>query len=124
MKKTLLAFIMMLTVLTICAQDKTSSSEDVKDITTFLGIPIDGTKAEMRQKLLDKGYILKKDRNGDEWLEGEFNGRSVRISIVTNNNKVWRIAVMDKFLTSENNVKARFNNLFHQFKNNLNSAAL
>lgn len=35
-----------------------------KDVTTFLGIPVDGYKSEMRQKLIAKGYVPKKF--GDE----------------------------------------------------------
>lgn len=31
-----------------------------KDVTTFLGIPIDGFKSEMRKKLIAKGYVPKK----------------------------------------------------------------
>ena len=30
-----------------------------KDVTKFLGIPVDGTKAEMMQKLKAKGFVLK-----------------------------------------------------------------
>lgn len=44
-----------------------------KDVTKFLGIPVDGTKTEMKQKLIAKGFVPKKLGN-DEWLEGEFNG--------------------------------------------------
>lgn len=59
-----------------------------KDVTKFLGIPVDGTKTEMKQKLIAKGFVPKKLGN-NEWLEGEFNGCNVRAFIVTNNNKVW-----------------------------------
>jgi hypothetical protein len=31
-----------------------------KDVTTFLGIPIDGYKSEMTQKLISKGFVPKK----------------------------------------------------------------
>ena len=55
-----------------------------KDVTKFLGIPVDGTKAEMKKKLTSKGftYIPK-----DDLFKGEFNGSEVFLSIVTNNNK-------------------------------------
>lgn len=85
------------------------------DITKFLGIPIDGSKQEMIQKIEAKGFkwnVLK------ECLEGEFNGRDVYISVVTNNNKVYRIFIIDKYGTSESNIKNRFNTLCNQFKNN------
>ncbi len=118
MKKLFFIIATMLIVLNINAQNDLASEDMPKDVTKFLGIPIDGSKAEMRQKLIAKGYTLKKDRDGDEWLEGEFNGKDVRIFIVTNNNKVWRIAVVDKYYTSESQIKTRYNNLYYQFKNN------
>jgi hypothetical protein len=87
-----------------------------KDVTQFLDIPVDGFKPEMIKKLKSKGYTI--NRYNEELLEGEFNGTDVNISIVTNNNKVWRIAVMDASYTDETNIKIRFNNLIQQFINN------
>jgi uncharacterized protein (DUF2141 family) len=86
-----------------------------KDVTKFLGIPVDGTKSEMRQKLIKKGfkYDAKKD-----YLTGEFNGRKVHIFIVTNNNKVYRIGVADADDVNEAQIKIRYNNLVNQFLNN------
>lgn len=86
-----------------------------KDITKFMGIPIDGTKTAMIQKLKAKGftYNAKMDR-----LEGEFNGRDSYISVVTNRNKVYRIVVRDANYTSERDIKIRFNTLVRQFLEN------
>lgn len=86
-----------------------------KDITKFMGIPIDGTKTAMIQKLKAKGfaYNAKLDR-----LEGEFNGRDSYISVVTNRNKVYRIVVHDAIYTNEANIKIRFNTLVRQFMEN------
>ena len=89
-----------------------------KDVTQFLGIPIDGSKAEMIQKLKAKGYT--NNTNKKDVLEGEFNGIDVNIHIVTNNNKVWRIMVADANSMDETNTKIRFNNLIKQFQNNKN----
>ena len=75
-----------------------------KDVTKFLGIPVDGTKTEMKQKLIAKGFVPKKLGN-NEWLEGEFNGRNVRAFIVTNNNKVWRIMLADTNTVDEADIK-------------------
>ena len=86
-----------------------------KDVTQFLGIPVEGTKTEMVQKLKAKGF---KYNSTNGWLEGEFNGQEVELSIVTDNNKVWRIVVMDKWVTDEANIKIRFNNLCRQFAKN------
>ncbi len=87
-----------------------------KDVTKFLGIPVDGTKAAMIQKLKAKGF---KHNVTFDYLEGEFNGRDVEVHVVTNNNKVWRIMVKDKYPTSkESTIKTRFNTLCDQFVKN------
>lgn len=86
-----------------------------KEVTKFLGIPVDGNKSEMIQKLKAKGY---KYNSTTDCLEGEFNGRDVEIAVVTNNNKVYRIFVADKYSVDESQIKFRFNNLCQQFTNN------
>ena len=86
-----------------------------KEVTKFLGIPVDGYKSEMIQKLKAKGY---KYNSTTDCLEGEFNGKEVQISVVTNNNKVYRIAVFDKNYSNETDIKIRFNTLCSQFENN------
>ena len=85
------------------------------DVTTFLGIPVDGTKPEMIQKLRAKGYKL---HSSGEYLTGEFNGYDVEIYVVTNNNKVYRIMVADANTIDETDIRIRFNNLYYQFENN------
>ena len=60
----------------------------------FLGIPVDGYKSEMIQKLRDKGYTYS-NNGGEDVLTGEFNGTDVNIYIGTSNNKVWRIYIAD-----------------------------
>lgn len=88
-----------------------------KDVTTFLGIPVDGTKQQMKQKLISKGFVPK--INGtEEYFVGEFNGTNVHVYIVTNNNKVYRIMVCDANTIDEANIKIRFNRLVSQFENN------
>ena len=107
MKISVLIFMQILLSAPLCAQ---------KDVTQFLGIPVDGTKSEMIKKLKRKGYTTcPYDKNA---LLGEFNGGKVRIYIHTDNNKVYRIAVCDANGTSESNIKIRFNNLCRQFENN------
>jgi predicted PolB exonuclease-like 3'-5' exonuclease len=86
-----------------------------KDVTKFLGIPIDGSKEEMRSKLIDKGFTY--DKQGD-FFTGEFNGSKVNLYVVTYRNKVWRIMVADYNTCSETDIKIRFNNLSIQFANN------
>lgn len=106
MKKGLsLAFLLMLSV-AIYAQ---------KQITKFMGIPVDGSKTAMIQKLKNKGFVYYAER---DLLEGEFNGEEVIVNPVINNNKVYRIAVIDKYERNETQIRIRFNRLLNQFINN------
>lgn len=87
-----------------------------KDVTKFLGIPVDGTKSEMIRKLKAKGFKLVNDPYSDEkYLEGEFNGENVNVYVVTNNNKVYRIHLRDSTPRDEIDIKIRFNKLVRQF---------
>lgn len=108
MKKLFSIVLMMFCALTISAQT---------DVTTFLGIPVDGFKADMRKKLIAKGFTPK-TFEGKEYFEGEFNGRDVDVYVVTNNNKVYRIMLADRNGTDEAQIKIRFNNLCYQFEKN------
>lgn len=108
MRHLFLTFFMMVCCTTMNAQ---------KDVTTFLGIPVDGTKTEMRQKLMAKGFTPD-NSTSKECFVGEFNGSEVNIFIVTNNNKVCRIMVCDAKIQDEANIKIRFNKLVSQFENN------
>lgn len=86
------------------------------NVTKFLGIPVDGSKWTMIQKLKEKGFVrlpYKKDI-----LEGEFNGENVYVEIFTYNNKVSRIEVQDKTSSSEDQIKIKYNKLIRQFRNN------
>ena len=103
----ILSVVMLLTIYTILYAQK--------DVTRFLGIPVDGSKSEMIQKLKAKGYRYNSTL---DCLEGEFNGSQVYLSVVTNNNKVWRIVVMDAVPSNEADIRIRFNALCRQFKNN------
>ena len=105
MKKTIL---MMLLLVSVFANAQ-------KDVTKFLGIPVDGYKSEMRRKLIDKGFTYNAQY---DYLEGEFNGQDVIVSIVTNKNKVWRIMVFDANPCGEASIKIRFNKLCEQFARN------
>ncbi|MEE1142642.1 MAG: hypothetical protein U0L22_03300 [Bacteroidales bacterium] len=81
----------------------------------FLGIPVDGTKEEMFQKLKSKGFTYNQRL---EALEGEFNGEQVSIQVQTQKNKVWRLILEDKNSRSKGQIKIRFNRLVGQFENN------
>ncbi|MBR2217240.1 MAG: hypothetical protein IJ850_02740 [Alistipes sp.] len=111
MKKLLCAIIALLYAATMQAQ------EEEKDVTKFLGIPVDGYKPAMIKKLKSKGFT--RSTWDKDALEGEFNGTDVNVYIVTNNKKVWRIALINKYTTdSETEIRLRFNRLCEQFENN------
>lgn len=105
--KKVLWLMLLLTSMTAMAQKR--------DVTKFLGIPVDGYKAEMKKELIAKGFTY--NAEGD-YFDGEFNGSDVIVAIVTNNNKVCRIMVRDAIPCSETNIKIRFNNLCAQFAKN------
>ena len=65
MKRLLFIVLAMIATITSFAQQK--------DVTSFLGIPVDGTVLSMKQKLVSKGFVPKKFGD-EEYLEGEFNG--------------------------------------------------
>ncbi len=109
MKRLLFIVLAMIATITSFAQQK--------DVTSFLGIPVDGTVLSMKQKLVSKGFVPKKVGT-TEFLEGEFNGTDVRVYIATNNNKVCRIMLCDENYQNETNIKIRFNKLVSQFVNN------
>ena len=106
MKKILLSLTLLMLSVAMYAQN---------EVTKFLGIPIDGTKADMIQKIKAKGFNYNAQ---EDCLEGIFNGENVYIYILTNKSKVWRIAVTDKTDFDEGQIKIRFNKLCQQFNDN------
>jgi hypothetical protein len=94
-----------------------------KDVTTFLGIPVDGSKTEMKKKLIEKGFAETQDEYS-KYLSGEFNGAYVSIYIGTNKNKVYRITVRQLIGRSEKSTIERYNTLVGQFMKNKRYIAL
>ena len=82
------------------------------DVTTFLGIPVDGTVSSMKQKLIAKGF-----KQDSKMLRGKFNGQDVYLSIGANKGKIWRVAVVNIIPYSEAQIRPQYNNLVRQFKN-------
>ncbi|WP_288815639.1 hypothetical protein [uncultured Alistipes sp.] len=107
MKKILLVAMLLICSIALHAQN---------DVTRFLGIPVDGTKYEMIQKLKAKGF--QSTPFDKDVLTGEFNGTDVNIYVVTTNNKVSRIMVADVNIMDETDIKIRFNKLCRQFQKN------
>lgn len=106
MKKILLVILACMLSVVLYAQN---------DVTKFLGIPVDGTKNSMIRKLKAKGFAY---NSINDCLEGQFNGKSVRLYVFTNNDKVWRIAVTEQQTLDEGQIKIRYNTLFNQFESN------
>jgi len=80
----------------------------------FLGIPIDGTKAQFVAKLKTKGFTYSSVSEG---YKGQFNGKNVDVYIHTNHNLVDRVYVAFPY-TNEFNIKTEYNRLLGQFKDN------
>ena len=100
-----------------------------KEVTKFMGIPVDGSPTEMIKKLKAKGFTTDEDAmqavkrglidlDGPEVLIGRFNGERVRVFLGVETNKVWRIFLSDKDSGDETQIKIRFNTLVRQFENN------
>lgn len=82
-----------------------------RQVTTFLGIPVDGTRTEMMAKLKAKGF----KQIDPELLTGTFNGEDVILLIITNRDKVCRICVIPQKPRDKNQIKIRYNELVRQF---------
>ena len=100
-----------------------------KEVTKFLGIPVDGSPTEMIKKLKAKGFTTDEkfmqaiklgliDWYGPEALTGYFNGEYVILYPKVEQNKVWRIFLSDKDSRDETQIKRRFNTLVRQFEGN------
>ena len=100
-----------------------------KEVTQFMGIPVDGSPTEMIKKLKAKGFTTDEDvmrdvkqglidLDGPEVLTGRFNGEYVRLYLNVGTNNVWRISLVDKNSRDETQIKIRFNTLVRQFENN------
>ena len=100
-----------------------------KEVTKFMGIPVDGSPTEMVKKLKTKGFKTDEgymrdvkrgliDLDGTEVLTGRFNGEYVRLYLNVGTNNVWRISLVDKNSRDETQIRIRFNNLVRQFEGN------
>ena len=80
-----------------------------------MGIPVDGSKTQVIQKLKEKGFV---HDSINDCLIGQFNGMDSHIFISTNKNKVDRIMVCNANTTDETNIRIAYNNLLQQFNSN------
>ncbi len=91
------------------------SAQTNSNVLKFMGIPVDGSKTQVIQKLKEKGF---KYDSINDCLIGQFNGMDSHIFISTNKNKVDRIMVCNANTTDETNIRVVYNNLLQQFSNN------
>ncbi len=88
-----------------------------KDVTTFLGIPVEGTRQEMIDELKALGFTYNSDKG---YLRGWFNDEEVFINIITQNRRVVEIRVTDVKNRTNFDIISRFNDLVCQFERNSN----
>jgi hypothetical protein len=91
------------------------SAQTNSNVLKFMGIPVDGSKTQVIQKLKEKGFGYD---SFNDCLIGQFNGQYSRIFVSTNKNKVDRITVCSIDGTNEANIRVVYNNLLQQFNNN------
>ena len=92
----------------------TPEVQDDSDVLKFLGIPIDGSKEQMYNRLKEKGF------SGESWndyLEGVFNGEKVRVYIGTNHGIVDRIRVVYPSI-DDRLTRVKYNTLLSRFGRN------
>lgn len=87
----------------------------------FMGIPVDGSKAEMIAALKNKGF---KKESYQDYLEGIFNGEDVDVFISTNHEVVDRIRVVSPYYGSEDDTRVKYNNLLSRFNRNAKYVSL
>lgn len=112
------SLMLIITLLSSCGvSSKVGKSPEVNskpETIAFMGIPIDGSKRAFVQELKKKGFRY--DLTG-KVLEGQFNGKNVKLVVSTNKNIVDRVFVM--FPSNRPNaIKNEYNILLDQFGKN------
>lgn len=84
-------------------------------ITTFLGIPVDGSKPHFIQKMKARGFRREaKDSN----LTGMFEGRPVIAQVFANKGRVYRVMITDMEATADvNEIVWKYNCLIDSLRN-------
>lgn len=103
MKKTFLIYLMLLLAATCFAQ-----SDPIK----FLGIPVDGPRAQFISELKTKGFSY---AYNDIYI-GQFNGQKVQVFVHTNHDIVDRVVVIYPE-SSERKLHSEYNRLLKQLNN-------
>lgn len=106
MKHSLTIVLSLLLTLTMSAQS---------NITTFMGIPVDGTKESMTMKLLKNGV----EKRGRDLMIDDVLGTSYFIRLMTNKGKVYRISMTEAKGTEDmNTIINKFYSIVEEYKEN------
>lgn len=107
MKRLLITWLIAIMSFTAIAQQSNTIS--------FMGIPVDGSKAKMVKRLkTEKGFFYEsKDWKKDGFLTGNFNGYQVNVGIREYNGLVNRVSVFYPDM-SKTQVKRVYNDLYRQ----------
>lgn len=100
----------LLTILCLTSFAQNSNEGTIK----FLGIPIDGPKAKLVEKIKEKGFYKK---TYGEALVGQFNGKTVEVYVADNHGTAYRVFVSFPE-TNEYNIRSEYNHLLAQFMRN------
>ena len=93
----------------------TISAQTNSNVLKFMGIPVDGSKTQVIQKLKEKGFVYD---SINDCLTGQFNGCNSDVFISTNKNKVDRIVVKTLTTLSTADIRVSYNNFLWQFNTN------
>lgn len=108
MKKIVFAFLMTLAPMSLLAQ---------KNITTFMGIPVNGTKSSVVAKLKSRGFV----KDGHDCLKGEIENIPYLVRVMTDRGRVYRISVVEEKGTDDVSLAvARYNSLLDWFRKDSN----
>ena len=86
------------------------------DVTSFLGIPVDGARKDMIDNIKRKGFSTIRF-GGKRMLKGLFNGSDVYIDLHIRSGKVFRVAVFDVTPSDGHIILSRYNELCRYFGN-------
>lgn len=93
---------------------RATDNDGPQDITVFLDIAVDGSRKNIIDQIIEKGFVLSLFGN-EKVLTGQFNGETVNIDIQTRGGKVFRIVVFDAIPSDSTKILKRYNNLCRQF---------
>ncbi len=102
--------IFLLAAVSLAVYTQTDNDGTIK----FLGIPIDGPKKQMIEKIKAKGFEYNSFR---DCLSGQFNGKDVDVYVVDNHGTTYRVFVAFPE-TDEYSIRSEFNHLLSQFMRN------